>query len=287
MGSLARFNLSLIKRCFSVNKLYETGTGHGYSTEWASKCGIEHITTIEEDLDTLNIARARLSKIDGLHFLHGDSIDLVKSIPPRETDPRIFFLDAHFVGGADFKGSVDAYIVSATQPRSFPLIEELVLLSKKDVAHDWIVIDDARMYVDGEFDHGVCPEWARQWHNREVLERCLSTFNTTHHIHLLRQDEGYFVLIPHDIPIDILDVVYAFPGEIGNNTAYKISQARAEVMQARAEVAQARAEVAQARADLSLLYSSRSYRATKPLRFIAQFTRQNVCFLKKRKHTAR
>jgi SAM-dependent methyltransferase len=143
-------------------------------------------------------------------------MELINTIPATAQKPRLIFLDAHFAGGADFKG-MDAYLKSTQDPRSFPLIEELRALAGKGLTQDWIIMDDARLYVDGPFARGECPGWARQWTQKPQLDECLALFAATHDLHVLRQDEGYFILIPKQSKVDLRDVVRVLPGDLPGN----------------------------------------------------------------------
>ncbi len=218
MGMLARFNLALLKQELGLNTLYETGTGHGNSLLWAHRSGIEHLTSIEQDPSTWETAKANLNEAPNAKLLQGDTIELINTISAKSKaqEPRLIFLDAHFAGGADFKG-IDAYLQSAKDPRSFPLPEELRALATKDLTHDWIIMDDARLYVDGVFALGECPDWARQWEQRPQLDAALALFASTHDLHLLRQDQGYFILMPKQSKVDLRDVVRVLPGDSPGN----------------------------------------------------------------------
>jgi 16S rRNA G966 N2-methylase RsmD len=144
MGTLARFNLSLLKHVVGINTLYETGTGHGHSLQWAHGNGIENLHSIEQDAATLEVAQSNLKGVPNVNLSKGDTLELINAIPAQAQEPRLIFLDAHFAGGADFKGMA-AYLESAKHPRSFPLLEELRILARKDMACDWIIVDDARL----------------------------------------------------------------------------------------------------------------------------------------------
>lgn len=206
---LGRFNLSLLKQQ-GINTLYETGTGHGHSLQWAYKSGIENINSVEQDVGIWEIAKENLKNIPQANLLQGDTLDLIEAIPAKSESPRLFFLDAHFLNGADYK-DIDTYIESAKDPRSFPLLAELRALATKDLKHDWIIIDDARLYVDGTFAAGECPDWQRQWQSRSQLDECLALFSHTHDLHLLRQDHGYFILTPKNNGLDLRDLVRIMP----------------------------------------------------------------------------
>lgn len=216
MGDLTRFNLSLLRQQLGMTTLYETGTGHGRSLRWAHDSGMTDLMSIEQHVETLDQARARLKDLPHIRLLQGDCIELVRQIPPAADGPRLIFLDAHFVDGADFKDQ-KAYLESVDHPRSFPLLEELAVLAERFTAQDWIIIDDARLYVDGVFARGECPDWARQWAHRARLDECLARFAATHDVHLLRQDHGYFILVPKQSPLDWRDVVRFLPGDPAGN----------------------------------------------------------------------
>lgn len=216
MGDLTRFKLSLLKQKLGLTTLYETGTGLGKSLRWAHDCGIERITSIEQHAETLAQAKAGLRDLAHVRLLYGDCLDLIREIPAVADTPRLVFLDAHFADGADFMDRA-AYLESARHPRSFPLLEELAALAEKCTPRDWIIIDDACLYVDGMFAKGECPVWARQWTDRPRLDECLSRFAATHDLHLLRQDHGYFLLVPKQSPLDWRDVVRVLPGDPAGN----------------------------------------------------------------------
>lgn len=216
MGQLARFNLSLLKQELGINTLYETGTGLGASLLWAHQSGISNLTSIEQDTGTLAAAKIKLKDVSAVNLLQGDTMDLINDLPTKTKDPCLIFLDAHFAGGADFK-DVQAYLQSAKDPRSLPLLEELRVLATKDLSSGWIIIDDARLYVDGPFASGECPNWARQWTHKPQLDECLALFASSHDLHLLRQDHGYFILMPKQSKVDLRDVVRVLPGDLPGN----------------------------------------------------------------------
>lgn len=216
MGNLTRFNLSLLRQQFGVTTLYETGTGHGESLRWAHDSGITCLHSIEQHAETLERAKEILNDIPDAQLRHGDSLELISQIPPIADSPRLIFLDAHLANGADFK-SLQAMQESVSHPRSFPLIDELTALSGRCTPKDWIIIDDARLYVEGAFALGECPRWVRQWDARPRIDECLSMFASTHDAHLLRQDHGYFLLAPKQSTFDWRDVVRVLPGDPAGN----------------------------------------------------------------------
>jgi SAM-dependent methyltransferase len=90
-------------------------------------------------------------------------------------------------------------------------------LAERCTPQDWIVIDDARLYVDGVFAQGECPIWARQWAERPRLDESLALYAATHEVKLLRQDHGYFLLVPRQSTLDWRDAVRFLPGDPPGN----------------------------------------------------------------------
>jgi SAM-dependent methyltransferase len=215
MGTLSRFDLAYLVQQTGIHELYETGTGLGGSTRYAAEAGIARIHSVESYEPIHREARQALASFPQIDLVLGDSVDFVRDIAGKHEKPRLFFLDAHFYGGADFKsGDVGAYIESAKDERSFPLEEELALLLAKDVQQDWLIIDDARLYVDGGFGNGACPDWAQQWKRGENLNALLHRLEKTHHVQLLRQDEGYWLCVPKSSSLDWRRIVKVLPGDL-------------------------------------------------------------------------
>lgn len=216
MGKLTRFDLRRLKRECGVNELVETGTGLGVSLQWAHECGIEKIVSIEQHLETHEQAQANLRHLPNIELLCGASLELLQSLTAGGKTPRLIFLDAHFINGADFK-DIETWHASAADPRSFPLIDELDLLIDRISADDWVIIDDARLYVEGVFAFGECPDWARRWSQRADLDARLARFGATHSVQLLRQDHGYLLLVPKSLTTDWRDIVKVIPGDPAGN----------------------------------------------------------------------
>lgn len=218
MGSLLRFDMAYLAQQTDIRELYETGTGRGASTRYAAESGIAKIHSVESYEPIHREAQQALANFPTIRPVLGDSVDFIRNVAGTHTVPRLLFLDAHFYGGADFNGGdIGAYIQSAKDTRSFPLEEELQILLKKNVQQDWLIIDDARLYVEGGFGNGACPDWAQQWKRGGALNALLQRFEKTHHVQLLRQDEGYWLCIPKSSTVDWRRIVKVLPGDAGGD----------------------------------------------------------------------
>jgi methyltransferase family protein len=194
MGTLRRFNVAELRACTGVAELIETGAGQGDSIAWARSAGMPRCRSVEIHEELAPYCQQRFAGDPAVSVGFGDSREFLKDLPESSL-PRLYYLDAHFAGGADF-GFTD-YVGSGAQESSYPLLAELDALMPKLRAEDLLIIDDARMYFDGSFQNGECPAFARRWHEREVLVQRLNMQASTHQQILLLCDEGYLVLVPN------------------------------------------------------------------------------------------
>jgi SAM-dependent methyltransferase len=222
MGALTRFNLKLLIEN-NYNLLYETGTGQGNSATHALSSGMKAVHSIESHPPLFEANRERLAHIPNLFLSLGDSENFLKNVVSEETSGRIFFLDAHFFGGTDFNPTEIGYLESSKHPLSFPLGNELEILLTKDISNDWIIIDDARLYVSGPFELGECPDFAKQHHRYEEISIILEKFKPTHEVTFSRLDHGYWVLSPRLSLIYPPDIINIYPTDLAGGYAGALS----------------------------------------------------------------
>jgi tetratricopeptide (TPR) repeat protein len=158
MGSLTRFRFSpeFIER-FPV--FVETGTGKGVSLSYAVDCGFKTADSIEYDKRLCEAARKRFvgEKYDHVRIWHGNSAELLKTLLSRlpSREGVCFWLDAHFPG-SDYFG--EAYDSVADQSLRTPLRDELEAISAARSDRNYcIIVDDLRVYEDGDYEHGNLP----------------------------------------------------------------------------------------------------------------------------------
>jgi SAM-dependent methyltransferase len=82
------------------------------------------------------------------------------------------------------------------RPHGAHASEELAALLPTVGRDDFLIIDEARLYFEGQFQSGECPPGARRWSESEALLQQLQRLEQTHERLLLPQDEGYVVLAP-------------------------------------------------------------------------------------------
>lgn len=201
MGSMTRFNLKHLRTTFGLTRLVETGTGRGESLAWAARCGFPELHSVELVDALYEACRERFAGQPQVHLSQGGSKEFLERIAAEGGNvPTLYFLDAHFLGGADF--GLTNYLESSRDPGSFPLLEELEAVLKADLSASVIIVDDIRMYFDGQFQTGVCPEFARRWSEQGALMERVERLKETHTAYVLRDDEGYLVLAPKAVPLD-------------------------------------------------------------------------------------
>jgi SAM-dependent methyltransferase len=201
MGSMLRFNLRHLRKLFNLQRLVETGTGRGDSLAWAVRSGFSELHSVELAETLYQSSLKRFADFPQVHLQQGASASFLAKVGAGGTAlPALYFLDAHFLGGADF--GLTTYAESARDPGSYPLLDELDALLTHDLTGSVIIMDDVRMYFDGDFQTGICPEFARRWEERPALLELVERLRETHESYLLRDDDGYLVLAPKGVQID-------------------------------------------------------------------------------------
>jgi hypothetical protein len=112
------------------------------------------------------------------------------------TDERIlFWLDAHFPG-ADYK--LRNYADTKDESVRLPLRDELALIKHHRPNNaDMIIIDDARIWLDDDFDDGPMPAALADCRPSELgIQFIYDLFGDSHFIEVLRRQQGYIVLTP-------------------------------------------------------------------------------------------
>lgn len=119
---------------WKLKNLIETGTFQGDMVE-AQRKNSDRIATIELADSLFQAAKERFSAFKHIIVIHGDStIKLVEAMKLFQ-GPVLFWLDAHYSGGATVRGEENC-----------PILKELLLIAARNNNADVILIDDARLF---------------------------------------------------------------------------------------------------------------------------------------------
>ena len=122
------------RKQYQLHILVETGTFFGAMVE-ACKDAFERIYSVELQEAFYRRARKRFARFPHIRLLHGDSATELAKILAEISQPCLFWLDAHFMGGITAKGLSEC-----------PALRELGLIGSHPVRGHVILIDDARFF---------------------------------------------------------------------------------------------------------------------------------------------
>lgn len=183
-------NLELVCADFGIKNYVETGVGKGLSMSY-----VLNISCIEKaygiELDERLYTKYKFSNKVKIYngYTH---IELYNVLNDLDSNPTLFWFDAHFPGGDYFN---EGYGKEMDVIKRLPLEQELNILSKnRDISNDVIFMDDLRIYVDRDFKGGV-------WHQRkefgfEGYDFVNNLLKKTHIIKEHLGDEGYLLAFP-------------------------------------------------------------------------------------------
>jgi len=194
MGTLARFKLDKFVNQFKLKSFFETGSFKGDGIQVAVNAGFQEIISTEIMDEFYNLCRERFKANTNVNIVKGNSFDLVPQLLTNTDQPTFYWLDAHFPG-AD--GGILGYNDEKIEEVKYPLEKEIeqILAVKKQIANDVFLIDDLRIYEDGNFDHGNMPDNIARPKNRNI-DFVYKLLGNTHNIIRLYNDEGYILCVP-------------------------------------------------------------------------------------------
>lgn len=115
--------------------LVETGTYLGTMVAAVKQC-FDAIYSVELDPGLAASAARRFARAKHVTIVEGDSAVRLAAVLDRLDQPALFWLDAHFSGGATASTGADG-----------PVLHEIELISRHRLgAHHSILIDDARLF---------------------------------------------------------------------------------------------------------------------------------------------
>lgn len=142
---------------YNIGSFVETGTGLGDTVAYvlSNSKNLIDVLSIEIYGDIANKASDRFQNYTNCKIINNNSYDGLLEILPSLKENVLFFLDAHFPG-ADF--GYTSYGDDIDRNLKLPLQRELELIcNKRDVSHDVFLIDDLRIYEEGNYELGNWP----------------------------------------------------------------------------------------------------------------------------------
>lgn len=124
-----------VKKILGSNSFIETGTFKGDTAKWAST-HFEKVFTIENSREIYKETTEHLSDIKNIEFRFGHTREQLVKIVPTLNLPGIFWIDAHWCGGASYG-----------QQDECPVVDEIQIINTSDYQH-CILIDDARLFME-------------------------------------------------------------------------------------------------------------------------------------------
>ncbi len=138
---------------FAPEIFVETGTYTGHMV-YGMLDQFEKIYSIEFDPVLCQEAKNKFSCYQHVHILHGQSGALLPEILKEITQSCLFWLDAHWSGGATAKGDLET-----------PIVQELEsILNHPNAVNHILLIDDARCFT-GENDYPELEKLKQYIHN--------------------------------------------------------------------------------------------------------------------------
>lgn len=200
MGSLTRFKLADYIRDYELGTLFETGTFRGSGVQYALDSGFEKVCSTEIVRKLYDANCERFANDARVSLFYGDSSRMLEENVAAIDGNIFFWLDAHYPGAEahilDYNDNAQSDAVR------YPLQTELAAIkANRDPSADVILIDDLRMYLDGNYDFGNTPAHIdRPGHDIAFIE---DLFSESHHFSILSYDHGYLMLLPKTRPAEL------------------------------------------------------------------------------------
>ena len=197
MGLLRHFNLlGLAAECF-----VETGTENGNGVDHALKYDFfKEIHSVEINEKFYDFCSQKYKHIDRVKLWFGSSEEKMSEILESISglNSCLFWLDAHLPSdpGSRFLHDREDNNIE------FPLEKELQLIKeRRDTASDYFLIDDLRIYIDGDFQYPghTWPhykEYPGFFPHPEGITFIENLFGETHEFVKIYDHEGYLMLKP-------------------------------------------------------------------------------------------
>lgn len=205
MGALTAFDLKPWIEKYNLKTYRETGTGEAVSLKHALNYPFEKMYTVDADEQWTTNAKSISDRVKCVNNLSTDAIDDDFDIDDNE--PCLWFLDAHFLGGADFHKISYEESLRKFGWDSFPLYNELKIINaRRLIGKDVIVIDDWILYDPNRdyetIKHGVVWKYSKLQEELGLetpSKPIIDLLSNTHNITISLQHQGYLVATPKEV----------------------------------------------------------------------------------------
>jgi hypothetical protein len=121
---------------FGLDTFVETGTFQGATAAWAAR-HFHRVLSVELSPTMFARASATLGGLNNVEMAQDHSVTFLEKIVRKLEGPALFWLDAHWCGGAPTGGSPNGLC---------PLLDEIAEVNRSTSDH-FILIDDARYFL--------------------------------------------------------------------------------------------------------------------------------------------
>jgi len=191
MGELKYFNLNNYIEKYNIEYVIETGTYRGNAIEYAIKCGVKYIYSIELIEEYYNYCCEKFKNNKNVFLFNNTSSNGLQEIFNKyNVGHCLFWLDAHLPNyyKNSFSGEYEK------NKKLLILLEDeiRIIVENKNVTNDVFIIDDLRIYERGNFQSG-------NWNEAIItggINFIFKMLENTHNIQRLYNDQGYVLCTP-------------------------------------------------------------------------------------------
>jgi len=192
MGILHFFNLNDFISKYNLKVFIETGTGRGNGVAYARDLTFEKIYSFELLVELYKVVKEKYIGDERINLMLGSSISSMKKVLPKIDKDKgiLFWLDAHFPGKDEVENPKELDVCTSLK---LPLEEELRYIKEiRKGCKDVILIDDIKIYMDGQFELGNLPDRDNSLNLNFINE----LFEDSHKSTILFNHDGYMIIEP-------------------------------------------------------------------------------------------
>lgn len=198
MGEINIFDLTQYVEKYNCKTYFETGTGKGICLKHALNFNFNKFYSVDLDGDLIEEVKGKFIGYP-LTLIHDYSSNALEQyVSLLDNEPVFFFLDAHFPG-ADFHKISYEESIRTYKNEAFPLYQELTTIKKfRNTDKDVFLIDDFKLYEEGNYEFGG---WAYSDLQKELglvteSQFIYDLFKDTHNFEKSLRHQGFLFIIP-------------------------------------------------------------------------------------------